>query len=525
MRAYRVYAEYLQHGVPNLPQPQLTADKDIRLYMFLRLLMLFSVLTTLIWLQIIGVIERNVLNRSYILIGATFALTSALILFYEKAAKFRYFLTSQILYDVFFTTALIFYSNPFESIYTVFYMFNVIFAAILFRGRGAIVTAILCSALYALLNSVAPQVNSSEKVYSVLTVVTALLAVSMLSSRLFDELKMSQQKIGRLEALNDEIIDSLDSGLIAVDRHEKIERINRTAAQLFEMQSVDSAYGKHLTSIFPILSTNDPNHITEFQINERQRRVVISKVELPESHKMYLIRDLTDVLELEEKLRRQERLAAVGQLAAGIAHEVRNPVASISGAAQLLSNTKDSEISSEERVRLIELIIREGDRIDRLIVQLLRFAKPSEHPRERFRLDEIIESAREAILARTDLVQDSKITVSGETKIEIIGYRDQWYEVITNLLTNALQAGAKKIEIIAKSQHKSAEVVISDDGKGIDSKVRSRIFDPFFTTKAQGTGLGLAHVHRVVREHDGQIDVESQLGRGTRMKIRVPLAA
>lgn len=525
MTPLSVYQEYLDSRKDSLSNPSLNAEQDIRLYMSLRLLLLFSVLMTVVWLQVREVVDPIVLNKSYILTGFTFALTAALILLYEKAAQFKYFLSSQIAYDVFFTTALVFYTGPFDSLYTIFYMFNVIFAAILFRSRGALVTAILCGALYTLLNVFNQASSNTERSYSILTVVTALLAVSLLSGKLFDELRSSRQQIGRLEALNEEIIDSLDSGLVAVDQSGKIERVNRTAAHLFDIQNTEGMRGKDFTESFPDLSKMNVDTIVDMRVADRPRRFWLSKVELPEGRVMYLIRDLSEVLDLEEKLRRQERLAAVGRLAAGIAHEVRNPVASISGAAQLLSASKQSLLSAEESVRLTDLIVRESERVDRLIAQLLRFSKPSEMPREKFELSEVLREVSESAEARPEFKGKVQIDTDLERSILINGYRDQWNEVLTNLIVNAAQAGARRIKVLLRKRGASAELMVQDDGAGIPSDIRSRIFDPFFTTKADGTGLGLAHVYRVVREHEGQIDVLSPNDRGTEMRIQVPMAA
>lgn len=521
----QAYKNYLAQGLEDLPTPLLSIERDIRLYMFLRLMLLFSVLSTVIWQQASGSIDLAALNRSYILTGGTFALTSALILLYEKAIRFRYFLSSQIIYDVFFTTSLIFYTGTFESIYTIFYMFNVIFAAILFRSRGAIVTAIFCGILYLALNAVSLQSNNPERSYSVLTVLTALLAVSMLSGRLFDELKNSRQKIGRLEALNDEIIDSIDSGLVAIDRDGRIERINRTAADLFDIKNSEDVYGSDLATTMPQLAKVHLNAVSEFRLNDRSRRILVTRVDLPENHIMYLVRDLTDILDLEEKLRRQERLASVGRLAAGIAHEIRNPIASMSGAAQLLAAASTTNLSKEETDNLTKMILRESERVNRLISQLLKFSKPSDSPRELLSVDALIADACDSLRTRKELVGDAEIITSGDRGAAFLGHRDQWHEALTNLLINALQAGARKIEILVRKVKEVVEIEIKDDGSGISDSIKSRVFDPFFTTKPQGTGLGLAHVHRIVREHDGHIDVESQEGRGTQMKIKLPLAA
>jgi signal transduction histidine kinase len=260
--------------------------------------------------------------------------------------------------------------------------------------------------------------------------------------------------------------------------------------------------------------------------------MLVTPVELPEGHSMILFKDLTEVLSLEEKIRRQERLAGVGRLAAGIAHEIRNPIASISGAAQILRDQLSGGgiDDPKESERLSQLIVRESERVDRLVAQLLRFAKPTVVQRAAVDLRDVLKESLEALKTRPDFKEvDVQITVNLSGDLQVTGNRDELCEVATNLMVNAMQALSeqkgnfdKRLLIEGRKSRGHIELVIQDNGPGIPKEFRSRIFDPFFTTKGMGTGLGLAQVDKIVREHEGQIDVESEEGKGTALKIRLP---
>ncbi|MBM4320516.1 MAG: hypothetical protein FJ125_11285, partial [Deltaproteobacteria bacterium] len=233
------------------------------------------------------------------------------------------------------------------------------------------------------------------------------------------------------------------------------------------------------------------------------------------------------------------RLASVGQLAAGIAHEVRNPLASISGAVQLLSGGE--KVSPDERA-LLEIVQRETDRLERLIASFLSYARPTSRGHRPV-------GVRELILVTLRMFENDPALGTGitcrveelEEELWVTGDADQLKQVLWNLLTNAAQAMAGRWGTIrvgaqrrpsAEEQGKSwIEVWVEDEGHGMSEELQAHIFDPFFTTRSTGTGLGLATVHRIVEEHGGVIEVRSSEGQGTRMAFLLkearpqPLAA
>ncbi|MBI2607175.1 MAG: GHKL domain-containing protein [Deltaproteobacteria bacterium] len=497
--------------------------------MFLRLMMLFAVLFPTVYQGAIGY-DRDVAVKNLTVIFFTFLVTTVFIFLYEKAQEIRYFLASQIAYDVLFTTALIFYSNTNDSPYSFFYFLNIIFAAVFFRGRGALAVAISSGALFILLGVLRQDLFFKDYASNFVMIPTALIAIALLSGQLVEDLLKSRQKISRLEVLSEEIVDSLDSGLLIVDAEKTVQKINRVAQSMLGPPAVSGAVGRPLDEVIPGMSSAAGGAVCEVNAGGKSRKLLVSQVVLPEKSAMILLRDLSELLELEEKLAQQERLAGIGRLAAGVAHEIRNPVASISGSAQLLLGEANVDVSAEERARLFDIIVRECSRVERLVARLLDFAKPVRLERENLRLREFVRDCVETVKARPDF-RDLRVEVVVRVPevIEVSAAPDPMREVITNLLVNAMQAFAgqcdradQRVVVEARRERSFVELSISDNGPGIPAEYRRRVFDPFFTTRPEGTGLGLAQVYKILKEHQGSVELESEEGRGTRLRLRLP---
>jgi two-component system sensor histidine kinase PilS (NtrC family) len=229
--------------------------------------------------------------------------------------------------------------------------------------------------------------------------------------------------------------------------------------------------------------------------------------------------DLTELRRLEQHIRRSERLATVGQLAAGIAHEIRNPLAAISGSIELL---RAAPLASDDDRTLMAIVHREIQRLNAMIGDLLAYANP--RPSQPIELDvavlvdEVVRVARgDQAFANVELVA----TVAGPLRCRADPAKLR--QVLWNLVGNAAHAGSKRVAVDARLGDDGAvAIAVADDGAGIPAEQIPRIFDPFFTTKATGTGLGLATSHAVIAEHGGRIDVDSTVGRGTTMTVRLP---
>ena len=344
------------------------------------------------------------------------------------------------------------------------------------------------------------------------------------------------RSLAEMKTYTENVVESMADGLISVNREGKIVTLNRKAAEFFGAKD-DDLKNKEISRILG----PDIEMLLKAQkeiIRDRDLWVPHpSGVKIPLSLSMaplkdeagremgsvLLLRDLREIRDLQEKVRRSERLASLGRLAAGVAHEIRNPLSSIRGFAQFFQNRFKGQEKEQEYA---SVMVREVDRLNRVITELLDFARPKEPHRELHSAGEILEQTLkllESELAKKNIAVEKNL---GASLPRILVDRDQLSQAFLNLLLNALESmeGAGKIRISMESG--GAEVLaisISDTGRGIPKEDLERVFEPFFSTKRKGTGLGLAIVHQIVESHKGEIQVESREGQGATFRITLPI--
>jgi two-component system sensor histidine kinase HydH len=239
-----------------------------------------------------------------------------------------------------------------------------------------------------------------------------------------------------------------------------------------------------------------------------------------------ILRDLREIKQLEEKVRRSEKLAAIGELAASVAHEIRNPLSSIKGFAQYLRHTLKDKPREKEYA---ETMVSEVDRINTVVTDLLTFARPMEAELVPTDVTELIEHTVRLIQADAQTCNiNVQMHISDLSKIPLDS--NQMTQAILNLLLNALQAvkNGGRIEVGAELNPSDSllRIWVEDDGSGIIADQKEKIFDPFFTTREKGTGLGLAIAHKIVENHNGEINLESPpvgKNQGTRITLSIPV--
>ncbi|MBI4406084.1 MAG: hypothetical protein HY537_18135 [Deltaproteobacteria bacterium] len=239
--------------------------------------------------------------------------------------------------------------------------------------------------------------------------------------------------------------------------------------------------------------------------------------------RVLLFQDVTKLLHLEEKLKQNEKLAAVGQLAAGIAHEIRNPLASTSAAIELLKGSL--QITDPENQKLMDIALREIDRLNRLLSEFLDFVKPVRIRFEQVRLNDILAEVVMALRRSKEIKPGISILDKFASETLVYGNPEKLKQVAWNLLLNAIQAvsasGAIEIGCSCGENH-TVLLWIEDNGCGMSDEIKAHLYEPFFTTKDKGTGLGLATVYKIVEAHHGEIRVISAIGKGTRIEIILP---
>ncbi|TYT73575.1 ATP-binding protein [Desulfobotulus mexicanus] len=347
-----------------------------------------------------------------------------------------------------------------------------------------------------------------------------------------EALRYSRLRLKDTQAMSMEIIRSFPAGLLVLDAHGRLRFANKTAEALLQkplQKLIGQDIAPHLPDALSHLIQNTESRIPESEIllPAKTSTIPISagisaiKNENGILGKVLVLRDLSEIRRLEEEVRRKEKLAAVGQLAAGVAHEIRNPLSSIKGFATHFRQLFPSESPHHEAA---DILIREVNRMDRVIGELLEFARPSDiQPVKTFPLPLIQHALR--LIAPDAEIKKIKISENLTPLPEIRLDPDRFTQVMLNLCLNAIQAMDEggTLGIRARTEASFLILDIEDTGKGMAEEDISKIFDPFYTTKSKGTGLGLAVVEKIITAHGGKIRVDSILAKGTRFSLSFPL--
>jgi len=364
--------------------------------------------------------------------------------------------------------------------------------------------------------------------------------VSFLSEKLRgarEELEQRQKALSRIQTLYANVIASMSSGLVTADSRERVTFLNQAGGDILGIGPA-RAVGKMLSEIGLVLP-NDWNEIrqrtrgregfrAEIDIERgASRRVIgysVRALKDPDGQDAALIvfQDLTEVKKLERQARFNEQLAAVGELAAGIAHEIRNPLASISGSVQVLSH--DLSVGPAER-RLMEIIVSESNRLSKILEEFLRFVRPQERRVAAFDVAGNIQEVLD-LFRLSDEVSDAHQIVADvqPASSQLSGDRDQIRQIIYNVAKNAVRAMPEGGTLTVDGREDGAwySIKFRDTGRGMSGEELARVFTPFSTAFDGGTGLGMAIVRRIVEDHGGAIDVESRPGEGTTVTILLP---
>ncbi|MBL4683018.1 MAG: PAS domain-containing protein [Nannocystaceae bacterium] len=359
----------------------------------------------------------------------------------------------------------------------------------------------------------------------------ALVGVTLLSSYLGRQLSTSVSEVGVLRLLNDHIVRSLSSGLITVDRDGRVLYFNPAAARILNLSAdrIGDDVGQPLPGLEAAVG-NDDGGRTALTLDSPVTGTMhlgLSRVPLRDASGervgvLINFTDLTQLQDLTERLRRNERLAALGGLAASVAHEIRNPLTAIAGSAELLGSTPELDPQDSRLVRVIQ---RESNRLSDLITDLLAFTRPKQPHYVRLSLAGAVRDTREAFSA-DPMNKGVAITLRIIDDEPVFVDPAQLSQVIWNLIRNAAEAMERrgKITIEIRREGDRCCMDIADDGPGIPPERIERVFDPFFTTKEHGTGFGLAIVHRVVEDNGGSIHVASTPGNGATFALSFPAA-
>jgi two-component system sensor histidine kinase PilS (NtrC family) len=423
---------------------------------------------------------------------------------------------------------------------------SIISAAIVLDRRACYVFATLSSILYGVLIDLqfydilkmSVDVVYTEKYYfyNIFAHITAFYLIAFLSGYLSEKLHRAHMRLEErdavlsdLKAFSRYVIESMPSGIFTTDLDNRIISFNSSAHEITGF-ALEDVTGKRPEEIFPFLSNfNEPFDRIEGDIQKDGKsfpvgmRLSALKDSSGESIGLIgIFQDLTELKAMEAEVKRKEKWAFIGELSASIAHELRNPLASLKGSIEML---RAKNVPEEQADRLMGIALSEMDRLNGIVTDFLLYARPQELIREKYDLNQ---SLREVVtLLQGSEANNDHVTISasldGDQFVE--GDARQLKQVFWNLGVNAMDAVSEggTIDIYTAENSNAAEVVFKDSGNGISKDEIDKIFYPFFTTKEKGTGLGLSIAQKIIEEHGGKIEVESEgEGSGSMFKIQLP---
>ena len=517
-------------------------------------------------LAIVGLTERDNTPRSFIpVLAAVAGLTVILSGFYLAALRTRLSHRTQgyiqFSLDICMVTWLVYRTGDVESPFLALYLV-IIFAACALLGRtGVSLVGALAGLLYVCVGVLtiskllpraggwpayeANELSWTQFMFSLNLV--AIFAVAILSSQLAERIRRSEiqlasatRDLADYRLFNDRIIESMRSGLVTTDLLGHIITFNRAAEEITGHRATD-VRGKNIFTIFGDIkkqieagleSIRTRTRLPRFDIGCRTadgREIhlgfsVAPLVDEADNSRGYVLtfQDLTEVMELEREVRRQERLAALGKMAAGLAHEIRNPLASMRGSVQVLA----SELSfSTDQSQLMQIVLRESDRLNRIVSDFLTYARPPKIERTVIELSSLLSETIALLRNSPELRPDHLIREEyPDEPLLYQGDPNQMRQIFWNLARNAIQAmpNGGELSVTADAKpNQDVTIAFSDTGEGMSREQKDRLFEPF-NSSSGGTGLGMAIVYQLVRDHNGNILVDSETGKGTRIAIRLP---
>ncbi|MBN1141262.1 MAG: PAS domain S-box protein [Deltaproteobacteria bacterium] len=522
-------------------------------YLIFRVLAIALFLGGALLYQLRGDPEANqpTVFRLYLLAGC--CLVQALIssFYLPRVRLVRKFIQGQIAWDLLTVIALVFVTGGVQSQFSFLFILVIVSSGIFLNRRDILIVASAAAILYCSMVDLQyygylPVLKGAAKVWGIPGIEAfhkvfvhflVFLLTGLLTALLVQRLRSSEQALQKrlldyqeLENLNRTILAHITSGLMTVDRNGAIQSFNQSAERIADCRR-EEILQNDVRGLFPALKLfeGEAFRITErddCQIRTRtgeEKTVGYTTTLLKDGEEtvlglLVIFQDVTHVKEMENRLKRSDKLAAVGRMASGLAHEIRNPLASISGSVQLLM--EDGKFSTEEK-NLMRIVIREADRLSRLLTDFLHYARPAPVRLEEVNVSRMLDEL--ADMMKTDS-RFNHVTLRKDygPGCRMRLDRGQISQSLWNLILNAAEAMAEQGVLTLGAHGETGVLYVEDNGHGIPPDIRPRIFDPFFTTKDKGTGLGLATVHTIVEQHGGSIDVSDGDGGGTRFVITLP---
>ena len=503
----------------------------------------------------------------FFLIGLTYAVSLAFIGSLRAVDRYPWLIDVHFAMDAVIVSAAVFLTGGVESLFAILFMLPIVAASSVQSRRGGLLLAalstilfvgvVLAQYMYATGNFSLPfsldlpldlpPANVAQ--YTVGLNVFGFFAVAMLSGSLAErarvgevQLEQATEEIADLQAFNQYVLDNLTSGLVTTDAENRIVTFNRSAMLITGLEGAlpigrPAAEVMQLPSVFASSITDVMGRVRSKRADITYRRpdgqvidvgLSVAALPLPDGSRgfLYTFQDVTDIKRFEQNARLQQRLAAVGEMAAGIAHEIRNPLASMSGSMQML---KQELPLSGEQAQLMDIVLRESERLNQTIKSFLAYARPQRFQVQQIDLRLMVQETALLLRNSTEVEErhDIQVRQAGEG-VMVDADEGQIRQIMWNLATNGLRAMPEggTLTLSALEEERGGQrwmvMLVEDEGVGIAPEDVDAIFQPFRGSFGKGTGLGLAIVHRIVSDYGGQIDVHPRPSGGTVFRVSFP---
>jgi len=534
-------------------------EPRLKRLMLFRVVMITTLLLIAIYVEAVSETLRPV-NPLYYLIAATYALTLLYVLALRFAPHPEAQVYVQVVVDLLIITGLVYLTGGTGSRtgFMLLYPISVLSGSILlYRGKGLLLaglaTLFYAGVLLAVRSGAIPPQGLADVpfmlekhlLYSVFVTGVACATVALIGSYLSEslrdvgeQLEEAAEQVADLQELNKVIVDSIHSGLITADSDGHILYVNNFGESILGVRTADirerplrALLGSPLLEPLALQARASYEGLARFEVVYRRPDgtdldlgVSVSPLATAEPGGGYLLvfQNLTEIKRLERQVRIKEKLAAVGEMAAQLAHEIRNPLGSISGSAQVLMGEANM---SEEQERLLAIITRESKRLSETLNHFLYQARPSLPPTGPVDIGRAVEEAVTLLRNGPEVREGQSVEFEADEGPHVcLADPDQIKQVFWNLARNGLEAMPAGGVLQVRLSCRGDDLVLSvrDQGRGMGRDEQQRVFEPFHSDTPMGTGLGLAIVYRIVREHRGDITVRSAPARGTEVEVRLP---
>jgi two-component system sensor histidine kinase PilS (NtrC family) len=507
--------------------------------------------------------DGSAVNPFFFVIGLTYAVSLGSIGSLRFIDRYPWLTDVHFAIDALLVSAAVFLTGGIQSLFTILYMLPIVAASSMQFRRGGLQLAGLSTILFVGLvmtqylhaggylslprqitvDTLLPSGTVAQ--YTVALNAFGFFAVAVLSGSLAERARLGEaqlvqatEEIADLQAFNQYVLDNLVSGLATADADNRIVTFNRSA-MLITGRSGPLPIGESAVDVLQLpqaFATNIAHDLarvrsmrSDYEFRRADGRMIdvglaVAGLPLPDGSRgyIYTFQDVTDVRRFEQQARLQQRLAAVGEMAAGIAHEIRNPLASMSGSMQML---KEELPLTTDQAQLMDIVMKESERLNQTIKSFLAYARPQRLSTQPLDLRAVVNETAMLLRNSPDVDESHRVeVVQSDQPVTIDADESQVRQILWNLATNGLRAmpDGGTLRLSAVQANTGATLRVEDEGVGIPPEEVEKIFQPFRGSFGKGTGLGLAIVHRIVTDYGGQIEVRPRTGGGTIFQVTFP---